>query len=458
MSVLKFIVITLLGLFCYVAVTTAQYNYGEVIEKSLLFYEAQRLGRLPSSNRIPWRGDAFVSDRGQNGEDLSGGYCDAGDFVKFGFPFTSAMTMLAWGMADFKAGYVKAGQWDYAKDALKWGLDYMIKSHPEPNVLYVQVGDANVDHSYWGRPEDWPTDEIRPTLRATTRLPASEVAAEQAAAMAAASGIYRADGDNAYASTLLQHARDLYTFATTNRGKYSDSFPEAAEYYESYSGFGDEFLWAAAWLYRVTNESKFQQDYERFYTEFDLNGRPVEASWDDKAAQAQVLLAKVDGSNKYVNAARTFCDWVVDQAPKTPKGLVFISQWGSLRHAANVALTCLQAAEAGINASKYRAFAKQQIDYMLGSTGRSFVCGYGNNPPQRPHHASSSCPNRPAPCDWDDFSKPGPNSQVLHGALVGGPNRQDQYNDDREDYVANEVTIDYNAGFQGALAALNILN
>lgn len=63
--------------FCMLAACShAQYNYGEVIGKSLLFYEAQRTGRLPSNNRIPWRGDSFLNDRGQNGEDLTGGYFD----------------------------------------------------------------------------------------------------------------------------------------------------------------------------------------------------------------------------------------------------------------------------------------------------------------------------------------------------------------------------------------------
>ncbi|CAL8072378.1 unnamed protein product [Orchesella dallaii] len=458
MAVLSFKSIVVLGLVSCAALTVAQYNYGEALEKSILFYEAQRQGRLPTTNRIPWRGDSFVNDRGQNGEDLTGGYFDAGDHVKFGFPFASSMSMLAWGMADFKEGYVKAGQWEQAKDALRWGLDYMIKIHPEPNVLYVQVGDGNRDHAYWGRPEDWPADDVRPALRATTSLPATEVAAEQAAAMAAASEIYRNEGDTAFASTLLQHARDLYNFANTNRGKYSDSFPEAAQFYNSYSGFGDELLWSAAWLYRVTNENNYQQDYQRFFTEFNLNGRPAEAAWDDKTAQAQVLLAKIDQSPVYVEAARNFCDWVVDEATKTPLGLVFISQWGSLRHASNVAFVCLQAAEAGINVDKYRAFAKQQIDYVLGSTGRSFMCGFGNNPPQRPHHRASSCPNRPAPCDWQNYNSPDPNPQVLTGALVGGPNQQDQYTDDRNDYVSNEIAIDYNAGFQGAVAAIHKYN
>ncbi|ODM95900.1 Endoglucanase 1 [Orchesella cincta] len=451
MAIFSFKSAVALGILSCAAVTLAQYNYGEVIEKSILFYEAQRLGRLPSSNRIPWRGDSFVNDRGENNQDLTGGYFDAGDHVKFGFPFASAMTMLAWGMADFKQGYVKAGQWEQAKDALRWGLDYMIKTHPEPNVLYVQVGDGNRDHAYWGRPEDWPADDVRPVLRATTDRPASEVAAEQAAAMAAALKFTAMMGIP-LSHQLFSNMLGIFTLLPLSTG------PSTATHSQnSFSGFGDELLWSAAWLYRVTNEDRFKQDYETFFTEFNLNRQPVEASWDDKTAQAQVLLAKVDRSAKYVDAARTFCDWVVDQAPKTPKGLVFISQWGSLRHASNVAFICLQAAEAGINAEKYRAFAKTQLDYALGSTGRSFVCGFGNNPPQRPHHRSSSCPNRPAPCDWQAYNSPDPNPQVLTGALVGGPDQQDQYTDDRGNYVSNEIAIDYNAGFQGVAAAVNQL-
>lgn len=50
-------------------------SYKEVIAKSLKFYKAQRSGRLPD-NDIPWRSHSALNDRGQNGEDLSGGYYD----------------------------------------------------------------------------------------------------------------------------------------------------------------------------------------------------------------------------------------------------------------------------------------------------------------------------------------------------------------------------------------------
>ncbi len=57
-------------------------------------------------------------------------------------------------------------------------------------------------------------------------------------------------------------------------------------------------------------------------------------------------------------------------------------------------------------------------------------------------------------CDWNDFSSPDPNPQVLEGALVGGPDENDNWTDRRDDAVMNEVATDYNAGFQSALAGV----
>lgn len=71
--------------------------------------------------------------------------------------------------------------------------------------------------------------------------------------------------------------------------------------------------------------------------------------------------------------------------------------------------------------------------------------------------SSSSCPMRPAPCGWDAFNWPGTNPQLLKGALVSGPDENDHYMDKREEYVYNEVTLDYNAGFQSAVAGLRHL-
>ena len=51
-----------------------KYDYGKALTLSILFYDAQRTGRLPANNPIGWRGDSFVDDA--DGIDLSGGWFD----------------------------------------------------------------------------------------------------------------------------------------------------------------------------------------------------------------------------------------------------------------------------------------------------------------------------------------------------------------------------------------------
>ena len=59
----------------------------------------------------------------------------------------------------------------------------------------------------------------RPAFNLTTSRPGSELVAETAAAMAAASIVFR-ESDPEYSNTLIQHAKDLYEFATSRKEKY----------------------------------------------------------------------------------------------------------------------------------------------------------------------------------------------------------------------------------------------
>ena len=56
---------------------------------------------------------------------------------------------------------------------------------------------------------------------------------------------------------------------------------------------------------------------------------------------------------------------------------------------ANAAFALLVAAELDIKPEECRRFADKQMHYILGDTGRSYVCGFGVNPPVRPHHRAS---------------------------------------------------------------------
>ncbi len=65
----------------------ATYNYGEALQKAIMFYEFQMAGKLPSWIRNNWRGDSALEDGKDNGLDLTGGWFDAGDHVKFNFTY-----------------------------------------------------------------------------------------------------------------------------------------------------------------------------------------------------------------------------------------------------------------------------------------------------------------------------------------------------------------------------------
>ena len=58
-----------------------KFNYSQALKFSLMFYEAQRSGKLPGNNRIKWRKTSATNDRGEKGQDLTGGYYD-GEFSK----------------------------------------------------------------------------------------------------------------------------------------------------------------------------------------------------------------------------------------------------------------------------------------------------------------------------------------------------------------------------------------
>nr|APF29556.1 endo-beta-1,4-glucanase isozyme GN1 [Gecarcoidea natalis] len=425
-------------------------GYSQALCMSYVFYEAQRSGALPGDQRVTWRGDSALDDGNDVGHDLTGGYYDAGDHVKFGFPMAFTATTLAWGLIEFEAGYSEAGQLDYGRAGLKWATDYFIKCHTAEREFYGQVGHGNTDHAYWGKPEDMTM--YRPAYKIDTGAPGSDLAGETAAALAAASIVFQSS-DSSYSSTLLTHAIQLFDFADQNRGVYSDSIADAANYYGSWSGYGDELCWSALWLYRATNDASYLTKAQGFWDEYGI-AYGTDYSWDQKSAGAMALFSLIDGGSTYTNALSSFLTNIRSQ-PTTPGGMVFVSEWGSARHAANVAFIALVANKAGVDASANYAFAKQQIDYILGeSTGRPFVVGYGNGP-ERPHHRSSSCPDLPEACDADwAINQSGANPQTLYGALVGGPGQDGSYVDDRNDYVKNEVACDYNAGFTGALAAL----
>ena len=51
-----------------------------------------------------------------------------------------------------------------------------------------------------------------------------------------------------------------------------------------------------------------------------------------------------------------------------------------------MALVAIMASLEGVMPDTLRPWAETQINFMLGDGGRSYLVGFGENPPQQPHH------------------------------------------------------------------------
>ncbi|MCA1992901.1 MAG: glycoside hydrolase family 9 protein, partial [Coleofasciculus sp. S288] len=135
----------------------------------------------------------------------------------------------------------------------------------------------------------------------------------------------------------------------------------------------------------------------------------------------------------------------------TNGGLAWLDQWGSLRYSANTAfLAGVYSDTVKDYSDRYSNFAESQIDYILGDNPNdfSYMVGFGDKYALQPHHRGAH--------GGTNINDPAPNDHILYGALVGGPSspNDNAYTDSRSNYITNEVALDYNAGFTGALARM----
>lgn len=433
---------------------TGDYNYGEALQKSLLFYELQRAGDLPDTTRCNWRGDAGLNDGSDVGLDLTGGWFDAGDNVKFNLPMSYSATMLGWSLYEDGDAYEQSGQKGYALGNIRWVNEYFIKCHPEDEVYYYQVGDGSVDHAWWGPCECVDLRMNRPSYCVTASAPGSAVTAETAASLAVCSMLFK-DIDPAFSATCLKHAESLYAFA--DKYKSDAGYTAANGFYDSWSGFYDELCWAGVWLYRATGDQTYLDKAKEYYPKANQDYNWA-LCWDDVHIGAALLLAQETGESTYTSAVEQHLDfWTTgtasgDRITYTPQGLAWLDSWGSLRYATTTAFVAAVYSESEVcSASRkdvYWNFAVAQAGYALGDTGFSYLIGFGEDYPVNPHHRTA----QGSYCD--NMNEPGEARHILCGALVGGPDASDAYTDTVSDYCKNEVACDYNAGFTGLMAKL----
>ncbi|PIA34506.1 hypothetical protein AQUCO_03700052v1 [Aquilegia coerulea] len=457
-------------------------DYEDALQKILKYFEGQRSGKLPPNQRVTWRGDSALNDGKDNNIDLVGGYYDAGDNVKFGFTMAYAVTMLAWSVVDLGPSFEHKNELENTLAAIKWGTDYFIKAHPQPNVLYAQVGDGDSDHDCWQRPEDMTTP--RTSYKIDEKHPGSDIAAQTAVALAAASMAFNKTDPN-YSALLLIHGQQLFDFAKTYRGLYSNSVPSGSKFYPS-SDDQDELLLAASWLYRATLDGSYLSYIDNYNGTGWIRGM---FSWDDKYVGVQLNIAKLILDHKlkregkwavYMTALHSFlCHCMQlggDDVRRSPGGLSWWAEWNNLQYTTSATFVAtIYAKYSGWEAFECEhengtprlllKYAQSQVQHMTKMHGMSYMVGFGTKYPTQIHHRGSSIVSiktNPSPVSckggfdtW--FNRSASNPNVLEGAVVGGPDQFDSYHDLRSNYKQAEASISIAAPLVGVLAASEVI-
>jgi hypothetical protein len=443
------------------------------LEKAVGFYGAQRSGTEHNwiLNQYPNAAACFTEDgfSYQNNLDLSGGWHDAGDNIKF-------TTTIAWSAYALLKAYDAFPNAFHDKtdfyfgepngipdvlDEVKWAIDYLVKIHLDSATLVSQIGDYR-DHNHgltcvtmstsgeekggnprtvWFGNSNSSTTETKADLLGIT-----------AAALALMSNMYK-NFDNDYANSLISHARQLYTTAKDRPGVTKE--PPNQSYYKDAS-YHDDLSCAAVELGRVTGNTSYIDEAVQYHNQVGNHNWVVD--WAQHIDYCRHSLAKAgkgdDVKSQWKSDVDRYRGKVTQQ--QYVKGLAFFLNWGSLRYALNAGFSAALYHDI-YNDSLADTFAKSQINYVMGDNeyDRSFIVGWGKNAPQRPHHKNAFGKD-----SW--FNANSIPLYELTGALVGGPHNESYsdgsltspagYQDKMNDYVSNEVTIDYNIGLVGLTA------
>ncbi|MBE6877372.1 MAG: glycoside hydrolase, partial [Ruminococcus sp.] len=497
-------------------------NFARLLQHSMYFYDANMCGtEVEENNRLSWRGDCHTYDAavplhpidaknigvnlsedfiekykdildpdGDGCVDVAGGFHDAGDHVEFGMPENYSAATLGWGYYEFRDSYQTTGQADHIETLLRYFNDYLMKCtfrDKDGTVIAhcYQVGDGDIDHSYWQSPE---VDSMaRPAFFLTADKPQTDYVASAAASLAINYLNFK-DTDAEYAEKSLDYALALFDFAMTNEKQLSDNGDGPKAYYNS-SKWEDDYCWAAAWLYKITGDEKYLKE---IYPNYDYYAAPCYVyCWNDMWGGVQCILGEISMDKPYKEGEHVYPNFIDDfkvaagKSPYeemncwssvaeamekymtggvgtiTPQGYFWLNTWGSARYntAAQLIGLVYDKYNNNMQPSKYSNWAKKQMEYIMGDNdieyselgdgshgSRCFVVGFNENSCAYPHHRAASGLTK---CE-----DPAPQRHVLYGALVGGPDADDKHNDITSDWIYNEVTIDYNAAFVGASAGL----
>ncbi len=440
------------------------------------------------------KGKSFIKDADVDGYDLTGGWFDCGDHVKFGQTEFYSAYMLILGYSEFPEGYDDFYSFNYEGyiksknytwegkegkpngipdilDEVKYATDYFQKVIRDKNTFYYQVGEggSGADHKNWvtssfksalPRNEGGEADGSRPVHKTTEK--ATTMVSLCGATLAAMARLYK-PFDPAYADSCLKKALVCYDFVDrSTKGNIGDA---QSTYYNDGANkkYAPDIAIFFAELYRTTNDSKYlieAEDAASFIADASGWNHNYSLCWNNTEDLAFYLMAVTN--SKLAEIATTRLKYYVETLYKPTSGY-FLNKmngdWGILRFPANQAFVyalydkLVDIYKSG-DEKTMNPYTLASVEYIMGrNTGNfSFITGFGANSPKLPHHRNYF--------GSDANNMNGLKTQDIQlGYMVGGRLNPGDFEESLTKFEHTEGGIDYNAGLVGALGYINsILN
>ncbi|MGE5401497.1 MAG: glycoside hydrolase family 9 protein [Ignavibacteriales bacterium] len=421
--------------------------YDSIADSLLLFFKVQRCGYTnPLLHGVCHPADAtriINKDGPENNKiDVTGGWHDAGDYVKFlnTTAFTTYLLLFSYEFDPVKFGFDsdKNGIPDILEEA-KIGLDWLLRANVNDNRFITQVQDLRDHDQGWRMPEKDQLAFDRPGFTGTGK----NLTGIYTAVMSLASRIWKEKLQyNEFADKCLNTAIKVYSL----RSKVPDLDKSGTGMYQD-SKYAGKLALGAVELYQSTKQREYLADAIGYA---DQAKSDFWWSWGDINSLADYKIAKYEPRFKdYIfNNLKLFND----TKNKNVFGEAAGDSWGSNNAVLGCALQAILWKKLTGNNS-FDSLTVYQRDFILGKNqwGISFIYNIGTSFSKNFHSQIS-------------FFKRG----YLPGAVAAGPISRKKlesykiemsgkdplkqfqteaavYQDIRTDYVTNEPTITTNA-------------
>ena len=480
--------------------------YDGTADYVLNYMRQQRCGYNPYLDTLCHQHDGFVVDHplleGQK-VDVRGGWHDASDYLQYLTTSANAtfQMLFAWQQTPdksiFKDEYDAMGKKGAngipdILDEIKWGLDWMVKMNPEPELMFNQIADDR-DHAGYRLPSrdyvdyGWGPGEGRPVFPVTGKpqglkadnqnrsTGVSSSAAKYASAFALGAEIVK-DLDPEFSNVIARKGIEAYEYGKKYPGNNQTACTVSPYFYEE-DNWVDDMELAAAVKYNLTNakdwlkEADYWGQLEEVTPWMEL-GRARHYQFYPFVNLGHFYLANGKDevmSKKYQKFMKMGLDCLLDRAKKEDdpflNGIPFI--WCS-NNLVTAAVTHAQLYYQASGDESYLEMEAALRDWLFGCNpwGTSMISGLPANgdSPMHVHSSYYTLRKENTPGGLVD----GPIYNSIYSTLRGielthediyAPfnNGASVYHDDHGDYSSNEPTMDGTASLTFYLSTMEKL-